>query len=406
MNAPVVFEGVWKKFERGERHRTLRDLLPAAARRALGRQPPAELSGREFWALRDVSFEVEPGRALGIIGPNGAGKSTVLKILSRILRPTRGQARVHGRQGALIEVAAGFHPDLTGRENVFLQGAIMGMRVGEIARKLDDIVEFAGVGEFMDTPVKRYSSGLNARLGFSIAAHLDPDVLLIDEVLAVGDVGFQDRCFERMLDYKRAGVAIVFVSHNLAAVSALCDSVLVLRAGGTQMLGPAAEAIAAYAAAVRGSTTAPAEGEAIVTLLSPGGEPIDAVDAGGEIVVRAVARLPEPVTSLGSVLRIRRLETNDIVFQTSTMSIGEAPARASAQDVVQIDWRIGANLARGHYSVHVLLMNSATRRIVGRLTPAALLTVRETTSENGVAHVPASCCTTLAAPRAAVAATV
>ncbi|MBI2221524.1 MAG: ABC transporter ATP-binding protein [Acidobacteria bacterium] len=403
MTAPVVFEGVWKKFERGERHRTLRDLLPAAARRALGRQPPAELSGREFWALRDVSFEVEPGRALGIIGPNGAGKSTVLKILSRILRPTRGQARVHGRQGALIEVAAGFHPDLTGRENVFLQGAIMGMRVGEIARKLADIVEFAGVGEFMDTPVKRYSSGMNARLGFSIAAHLDPDVLLIDEVLAVGDVAFQDRCFERMLDYKRAGVAIVFVSHNLAAVSALCDSVLVLGGGAKQALGPSDTAIAAYAAALRGGAAAPSEGEAVVSIVDFSGRPLEAMDAGGEVIVRTVARLQEDVGSLGSALRIRRLETNDIVFQTSTVSVGETPVRATAQEVVRIDWQIAANLTRGHYSVQIILMNSATRRIVARLAPA-ILTIRETTSERGVAHVPASCCTTVAVTGSALAA--
>ena len=184
----IEFHHVWKRFRRGELHDSLRDLLPAMAKRLVGRAQRAdELRTGDFWALKDVSFRVEPGQALGIIGPNGAGKSTVLKILTRILRPNRGGCTVRGRIGALIEVAAGFHPDLTGRENVFLQGAIMGMSAADTLRKFDEIVEFSGIADFIDTPVKRYSSGMNARLGFSIAVHLDPDVLIIDEVLAVGD---------------------------------------------------------------------------------------------------------------------------------------------------------------------------------------------------------------------------
>jgi len=167
----VEFIGVSKKFRRGERHDSVRDLVPGTLARWLGRGSPAPLGKAEFWALRDVSFSVGPGEALGIIGANGAGKSTALKLLTRILRPTEGHCHVRGRIGALIEVAAGFHPDLTGRENVYLQGAIMGMRRAEIARKFDEIVAFSGIAEFIDTPVKRYSSGMNARLGFSVAAH-------------------------------------------------------------------------------------------------------------------------------------------------------------------------------------------------------------------------------------------
>jgi lipopolysaccharide transport system ATP-binding protein len=194
--APVIFDGVWKKFRRGERADSLRDLIPAVARRMLRGKPPAdelEDGSGDFWALRDVSFEVHPGEALGIIGPNGAGKSTILKLLTRILKPTRGTSAVYGRTGALIEVAAGFHADLTGRENIYLQGAILGMNRREIARTMDEIIEFAELGDFIDTPVKRFSSGMSARLGFSIAAHLDPDVLIIDEVLSVGDMAFQQR---------------------------------------------------------------------------------------------------------------------------------------------------------------------------------------------------------------------
>src|SRR5579862_2960140 len=205
--ARIEFDQVWKKFARGELHDSLRDLVPATVRRLAGRGPARdELSGEEFWAVRDVSFEVRPGEALGILGPNGAGKSTILKLLTRILVPTRGHCAVAGRAGALIEVAAGFHPDLTGRENVFLQGAIMGMRRGEIAARFDEIVDFAGVEAFIDTPVKRYSSGMNARLGFAIAAHLNPDVLLIDEVLSVGDLAFQEKCQARMKTFLSQGV--------------------------------------------------------------------------------------------------------------------------------------------------------------------------------------------------------
>ena len=194
----VRIEQVWKKFRRGERHDSLRDLIPALGR-AITRRPKSDALERDqFWALQDVSFRVDPGEALGIIGPNGAGKSTILKILTRLLRPTHGHAEVAGRVGALLEIGGSLHPDLTGRENLFLQGSIMGMKRAEILRKFDEIVEFAGIPEFIDTPVKRYSSGMHARLGFAVAAHLETDVLIIDEVLAVGDAAFQRRAFERM----------------------------------------------------------------------------------------------------------------------------------------------------------------------------------------------------------------
>jgi lipopolysaccharide transport system ATP-binding protein len=242
--AIVTVDNVSKKFRRGERHDSFRDLIPAAAARLLGRGESRD--AREFWAVRDVSFSVDAGEALGIIGPNGAGKSTILKLLTRILRPTRGRVGVRGRIGALIEVAAGFHPDLTGRENVYLQGAIMGMSRAEIARKFDAIVDFSGVEAFIDTPVKRYSSGMNARLGFAIAAHLDPDVLIIDEVLAVGDAAFQDQCLARMRELIRRGMPIVFVSHNLPAVLDLCTRVLVLDHGTVAFDGAPSGALRAY----------------------------------------------------------------------------------------------------------------------------------------------------------------
>src|SRR5687767_14298054 len=245
--AVVVFDRVWKKFERGEGYTSLRDLIPAMARSLWKKLPEDQLQRQQFWALRDVSFDVKPGQALGIIGPNGAGKSTTLKLLTKIHRPTKGFCALKGRVGALIEVAAGFHPDLTGRENVFLQGAIMGMKRADITRKMDAIVEFSGLHDFIDTQVKRYSSGMNARLGFSIAANLEPDALVIDEVLAVGDMAFQQRCIDRMEHFKHQGVAIVFVSHNLQAVSTLCTHALFL-AGTPRAYGHPDEVIRAYVA--------------------------------------------------------------------------------------------------------------------------------------------------------------
>ncbi|MGH9940784.1 MAG: ABC transporter ATP-binding protein [Pyrinomonadaceae bacterium] len=201
---------------------------------------------QDFWAVRDVSFEVPRGEALGIIGHNGAGKSTILKLLSNITVPSSGEIMINGRLSALIEVGSGFHPELTGRENIYLNGSILGMRRREIADKLDSIVEFAGIHQFIDTPVKRYSSGMYVRLGFSIAAHLDPDILLLDEVLAVGDAGFQAKCIQRINELKRAGTTIVFISHDLDAVEKLCDRVLLMQQGMLLAAGSAHEVLAQY----------------------------------------------------------------------------------------------------------------------------------------------------------------
>jgi lipopolysaccharide transport system ATP-binding protein len=250
MSIPVVFDGVWKKFRRGERLDTLRDTALAYIKNPLGRRVArTDLGDKEFWVLRDVSFEVRRGEALGIIGPNGAGKSTALKLLTKILRPTLGHCSVSGRVGALIEVAGAFHGDLTGRENIYLQGAIHGMTRREITSRLDQIIEFSGISDFLDTPVKRYSSGMNARLGFSIATQVDPDVLVIDEVLAVGDYHFQQKCYGKLEEFRRAGAAIVFVSHNMQAITELCDRALLLRPKKPPMLDAVGKVAAIYAAA-------------------------------------------------------------------------------------------------------------------------------------------------------------
>jgi len=235
-----------KRFRRGESYDTLRDLIPGLVRRLKVTGNQGARDDRWFWALRDVSFEVRRGEVLGVIGANGAGKSTLLKILARILRPTEGYVRVNGRLRALIEVAAGFHPDLTGRENIFLNGAILGMRLAEIKARFDEIVEFAGIGPFLDTPVKRYSSGMFARLGFAVAAHLEPDILLVDEVLAVGDAAFQAKCLGKMQHVAGEGRTVIFVSHNMRAVMQLCDRVVLLENGQITQEGPAEQVVDAY----------------------------------------------------------------------------------------------------------------------------------------------------------------
>jgi homopolymeric O-antigen transport system ATP-binding protein len=210
------------------------------------KRPSGERTPEYVWALQDVTFEVGEGEVMGIIGSNGAGKTTLLKILSRITEPTTGEARVRGRVGALLEVGAGFHPELTGRENVFLNGAILGMRRAEILRRFDDIVAFAEVERFINTPVKRYSSGMLVRLAFAVAAHLDPEVLVVDEVLAVGDAAFQRKCLGRMGEVATSGRTVLFVSHNMGAVRSLCERALVLDGGRVIFDGSAGDGIAAY----------------------------------------------------------------------------------------------------------------------------------------------------------------
>ncbi|HEY6210942.1 MAG TPA: ABC transporter ATP-binding protein [Vicinamibacterales bacterium] len=313
MPAPaVVFDRVSKKFRRGKRHDSLRDLIPATVARVLrGRPQSAALSEREFWAVRDVSFDVRAGEAVGIIGPNGAGKSTILKLLTRILKPTQGRCEIRGRAGALIEVAAGFHQDLTGRENVFLQGAIMGMKRAAITRRFDEIVEFAGVAEFIDMPVKRYSSGMNARLGFAIAAHLDPDVLLIDEVLSVGDAAFQDKCVVRMRELIRRGIPLVFISHNLPAILELCTRTIVIDRGAVQFDGSPAEAIQHYrfAPSVRAAdarTPQAAIRLVHVELLNDRGQPSSVFHTNSPMRVRVRYHADAPVRNVSFAVDLHR----------------------------------------------------------------------------------------------------
>ena len=234
------------------RHDTLRDQISESFTSLFQRNGHSGGQSETFWALKDVSFEVKPGEVIGVIGPNGAGKSTLLKILSRITAPSTGSAEIRGRVGSLLEVGTGFHPELTGRENIYLNGAILGMRKTEIEQKFDEIVAFAEVEKFIDTPVKRYSSGMYVRLAFAVAAHLEPEILLVDEVLAVGDAAFQKKCLGKMGDVATQGRTILFVSHNMAAIEHLCHRGIVLGGGQAAFFGAAREAIDYYLHSVAG----------------------------------------------------------------------------------------------------------------------------------------------------------
>ena len=327
----IELEGVWKKFRYGEVHDRLRDAVPALVSRMLGRRDRDEgLWTGEFWALQDIAFSVRPGQALGIMGPNGAGKSTILKLVTRILRPTAGRCAVRGRIGALIEVASGFHPDLTGRENVYLQGAIMGMPRREIARKFEEIVEFSGVEAFLDTPVKRYSSGMQTRLGFSIAAHLDPDVLVIDEALSVGDAAFQRRAFARIIELVGREIPALVVSHQLDAIATLCSQALLLDRGCVVRAGTPAECIAAYVAsssAVRG----PSAGDGAIRVeamrLEPG--PVSSGDRFG-VTMDCAVRDDGWVEPESVRIRLRSAQSGELVSELGTDHLGIVLPRMGA----------------------------------------------------------------------------
>jgi len=288
----IRVEGLGKLYHigRGEsRYRTFRetlmDALAAPFKRVKrlfsGHGSAADLD-ETIWAIRDITFEVKRGEVVGIIGRNGAGKSTLLKVLSRITEPTEGWADIHGRVGSLLEVGTGFHPELTGRENIYLNGSILGIKRAEIDRRFDEIVEFAEIPKFIDTPVKHYSSGMYVRLAFAVAAHLEPEVLLVDEVLAVGDVAFQRKCLGKIGDVAASGRTVLFVSHNVGAVNQLCNRAIVLSAGGIVVDAPAGEAIDEYLRLMSqtpGSTVFEEDPDKEMQILS-----VRATDARGEHV--------------------------------------------------------------------------------------------------------------------------
>ena len=369
MSGAVSFRSVWKRYARGERHDALRDLVPALLRRLRGGDRAASRR-EEFWALSDVSFDVGPGEALGIIGPNGAGKSTVLKLASGILRAERGEVDVRGRVASLIELVAGFHSELTGRENIYLQGAVLGMKRAEIRRRFDRIVEFSGVGPFLDTPVKRYSSGMHLRLGFSIAAHTDPDVLLIDEVLAVGDVAFQRKAAARMSEILRRDIAVVLVSHQMEKILDLCDRALLLTAGRVATAGTASECVEAYLGEAQQPSAAP---DCPVSLVD-GAEPSPReVSCGGRVQLTIPGTIAGPAAARDAAIGVcvRAVGPENVVFSTDTQACGlELPPEGD----FALEVELAMNLAPGLYRLQPMVWH-ARRQTEWTSGPSFLLRV-------------------------------
>jgi len=342
MSLPAIeVSGLSKRYviEHESRHDNLRDTLHHAARKIWRRvRWGTTFEKEEFWALRDVSFTVQPGEVVGIIGRNGAGKSTLLKILSRITEPTSGQIKLRGRVASLLEVGTGFHPELSGRENIFLNGAILGMRRAEIRRKFDEIVAFAEIEKFLDTPVKRYSSGMYVRLAFAVASHLEPEILIVDEVLAVGDAAFQKKCLGKMQDVSRAdGRTVLFVSHNLASIRELCDTAILLEAGSVHTAGPCYRVIEAYQHGLAGTTTA--------SVPKPEAVLLEKAYATG-VEIETLDGRPQTAVSVGQPWRVR------VRFHTASSQ----PAFVAALGLKSIDgtsvqtaWTPPRDLAPGDY---------------------------------------------------------
>jgi lipopolysaccharide transport system ATP-binding protein len=366
----IEVEHVWKKFRRGELHDSLRDLIPAVASRLFRAKRANALADREFWALQDVSFSVRPGEVLGIIGANGAGKSTMLKLLTRILRPTRGRTGIRGRVGALIEIAAGFHPDLTGAENIFLQGCIMGMTRREITTQFDAIVAFSELEDFINTPVKRYSSGMNARLGFAIAAHMQPDVLIIDEVLAVGDFRFQRKAFDRLTEMANGGLPVVIVSHQLDRIASLCTHCLLLDSGRVAKRGSPDECISHYLTS--GAVSQAHDGDLPYRFTSLEIEPKGPLHSGDHITVSLRGQVltpPDPRVRLG--IRVRDLRTAQHVFWLDLTSRG---ACFEEPGDFEVTIELQANTGVGYFAVETALWSQVQRKNIAQ-GPQAIFNV-------------------------------
>jgi lipopolysaccharide transport system ATP-binding protein len=387
MTESITVENLSKRYELGalQEETQLRDQLVRLLRAPFRKRAPKEI----LWALREVSFKVDEGEVVGIIGRNGAGKSTLLKILSKITYPTSGSVRTRGRVASLLEVGTGFHEELTGRENIYLNGSILGMKKKEVDVKLDAIVEFSGVQRFIDTPIKRYSSGMRLRLGFAVAAHLEPDVLIVDEVLAVGDAAFQKKCISAMQDLRGGGRTVLFVSHNMAAVENLCSRGIWIANGEIRLDGPTHEVIEAYMASFASADSASNEitgvdgrrgsGEILYTrveFLSTERDLQTVTRCGRSLVIRLHYRANEPIERPSFGVRMYS-DMGTLVTDTSTwlhgLDIPLVPAGDGYLDL-EID---SLNLLPGRFYLSLWLDSCVIRRVYDALEHAVHLDVEE-----------------------------
>jgi len=379
---------VFKRFRRGDQHDSLRDLIPSLVKRAVRKDRERVLAPQEFWVLNDVSFDVKKGETLGIIGHNGAGKSTMLKHLSGIMVPTRGNIEVNGRLSALIEVGAGFHPDLTGRENVFLNGVILGMTRAEVRRKFDEIVDFAGLEEFIDTPVKRYSSGMFARLGFSVAAHLEPDILVIDEVLSVGDFAFQRKGIEKMRAIAKSGATVIFVSHNLQAVAEFCQRGILLERGRVIEDGPIDQVIRRYldTSVSHGEQTSRGPVRAVSTTIAGLSGEIGLFPSGTKARIKVSLEATAPVEKVAVVVDLLDSAFHE-VFNTSSERLGRRPLTLAAGERAECEFELNLHLGAGTYYLGVYLYRYDTEREYDHVFPATSFVVTNDRDTRGAANL-------------------
>jgi lipopolysaccharide transport system ATP-binding protein len=379
---------IYKMFRKGEVFNSLRDLIPALTGRMFRQDQLSGKDQREFWALHDLSFEVKRGEAFGLIGHNGAGKSTALKILTRLMRPTQGRMFVHGRLSALIEVTAGFHQDLTGRENIFLHGTILGMTRREIQSKLDQIVAFSGLEEFIDTPVKRYSSGMYARLGFSIAAHVNPEVMVVDEVLSVGDFVFQRKCVERMKEVIHSGAAVVFVSHNLKTIAEFCQTCLLLDRGQTVATGPTHEVISTYLTRSRKQSGEHSAEKPVrisrVTVRGDSGECLR-FRSGDQAWIDIEVTAAQPCARLSVSLYITD-EHFQGIFNISTERLGHGNFSLAEGERYTCTFELALNLANGIFHPCVVVYRYDSQTEYDEWRPAATIYVACTDDIRGVVN--------------------
>jgi lipopolysaccharide transport system ATP-binding protein len=399
----ITIENLSKRYiiaHRGDHRDGLRHALERAFRPSnwLGAiRARRSVRQEEFWALRDVNLDIKQGEVVGIIGRNGAGKSTLLKILSRITEPTEGRIRLRGRTASLLEVATGFHPDLTGRENVFLNGAILGMTRSEIKRKFDEIVSFAEVEKFLDTPVKRYSSGMYVRLAFAVAAHLEPEILIVDEVLAVGDAEFQKKCLDKMDDAGHTGRTVLFVSHNMQAVTRLSQRGVLLDKGRVRLEGPAHRVASAYlssgvgTAAVREwSDLSKAPGDDVVRLCavrvrSEDGEPVDTVDIRRPVGIELEYEVLKPGYIFHPHFGLRN-EDGVLLFVAQDVDPTWRRRRRPPGRYISMGCVPGNLLAEGPLSVIATLMSLEPESIHTEVHDAVLFRVVDSLSANDTAR--------------------
>ena len=390
MNSDTVIkvEGLSKKYRLGSptkyKYKALRDVITGIFTAPF--QGRVKRKEKDFiWALKNMSFEVKRGEVVGIIGRNGAGKTTLLKILSRITPPTEGYARIRGRVGSLLEVGTGFHPELTGRENIYLSGAILGMKKREIDKKFDEIVDFSELEKFLDTPVKFYSSGMFVRLAFAVAAHLEPEILLVDEVLAVGDAAFQKKCLGKMGDVAKEGRTVLFVSHNMGAIQKLCETVIWLQDGEIYRMGPSFELINGYLERTVFSTPslfrrrnqdavldqAPAYYTEI-RLLDSNGREARVFQSDGSMTIEIHLKVRSPVTVQCGVDIV--LPSGMTIINVNSKLLGHYPLYLDEDSIVK--WRIAElRLTPGRYSVNLRLKDSAERNFLDFVENAAVFEV-------------------------------